>query len=59
MGARKGKLNKCIAIYEDRIENLFQNLGSFLSKHPKKNADMLYYSKHTAGIRYAEHKIPI
>lgn len=36
MEARKGKINKCIAIYEDRIEKLFTNLGSFLSRHPKK-----------------------
>lgn len=36
MGAIKEKLNLYRAIYEDRIEKLFKNLGSFLSKHPRK-----------------------
>lgn len=36
MGTGNGKIDKCIAIYEGKIENLFTNLGSFLSKHPKK-----------------------
>lgn len=36
MGAIKEKLNLYRAIYEDRIQKLFKNLGSFLSKHPRK-----------------------
>lgn len=36
MGAIKEKLNLYRAIYEERIEKLFKNLGSFLSKHPTK-----------------------
>lgn len=36
MGAIKEKLNLYRAIYEDRIEKLFKNLWSFLSKHPTK-----------------------